>query len=209
MTLLVGGLLLGIGVPNLMQFQRSALITAGANDLVTAVLTARTEAITRQAPVTLCLSDDPLAPNPTCLPNPVADYAGGFFVWVDENGNTGPDGQRILNDGTDGNAVLDGGETVLLRGEPPGGSILISTDCGHVTFAPSGFTQQAAALCFPAVRSVLLCDDRGRQVASGSLAAARTVRIDRPGRGQVLQETADIANTIAVLAASGIAATCP
>jgi type IV fimbrial biogenesis protein FimT len=209
MTLLVGGILLGIGVPNVMEFQRSALMTAAANDIVTAVLMARTEAVKRQAPVTLCLTADPMTANPVCLPNPVADFANGWFVWVDENGNTGPDGQRLLNDATDGNAQLDGGETVLLRGAAPGGTIRISADCGYATFAPSGFTQQAAALCFPAVRSLLLCDDRGNQLAAGSLAAARAVRIDRPGRGQVLQEQADITNTIATLTASGVAPTCP
>ena len=34
-TLLVAGILLGVGVPNVMEFQRNGAVTAAANDLVT------------------------------------------------------------------------------------------------------------------------------------------------------------------------------
>ena len=209
MTLLVAGILLAVGVPNVMEFQRNGAITAAANDLVTAVLSARTEAVKRQAFVTLCLSDDPLAPTPACLPNPVADATSGFVVFVDENGNTDANGARILVDATDGNAVIDGNEPVLMRTDVRVDSIRLTADCGHVSFGPNGFTRQVAALCFPAVRSVLLCDDRGSRIAAGALSSARAVRIDRPGRGQVLQEDADIIATIGVLAAAGVAPNCP
>jgi type IV fimbrial biogenesis protein FimT len=66
MTLLVAGILLGIGVPNVMEFQRNGAMSSAANDLVTGVLLARTEAVKRQVPVTLCLSADPDAVTPTC-----------------------------------------------------------------------------------------------------------------------------------------------
>jgi prepilin-type N-terminal cleavage/methylation domain-containing protein len=206
MTLLVAGILLGIGVPNVMEFQRNGLMTAAANELVTAVLVARTEAVKRQAPVTMCLSDDPLAATPTCLPNAINDSATrGFIVWVDENNNFDANGARILTDGTDGNAVVDANELVIRRSTPPGGSIRVSSNCGYATYLPTGFTRQVAALCFPnPFRTVLLCDDRGRRVAAGSLSSARVVRIDRPGRGQVLQETVVINPVIIALGA-----TCP
>ena len=45
-------------------------------------------------------------------------------------------------------------------------------------------------MCGPT--SVLLCDDRGRRVAAGSLASARVVRTTRTGRPQVLSEFADV-----------------
>lgn len=209
MTLLVAGVLFGIGVPNVLEFQRNGAMTAAANDLVTAVLTARTEAIKRQAPVTVCLSADPLAVTPTCSPNPVADFAGGYIVWVDEDGNVDANGARILTDATDGNAVVNAGEPILARTVAPGGSIRFSTNCGYATFGPTGFTQAAGGLCFPANRAVLICDDRGRRVAAGSLSSARLVRIDRPGRAQVLRETTQVNPFIAALALAGVAATCP
>jgi Tfp pilus assembly protein FimT len=209
MTLLVAGILFGIGVPNVLEFQRNGAMTAAANDLVTAVLMARTEAVKRQAPVTLCLSADPLAANPACSPNQVADFAGGYIVFVDENGNLDANGARILTDATDGNAAINNSEPILSRTVAPGGTVRISTNCGYVTFGPSGFTQTAPGLCFPNNRAFLTCDDRGRRAAAGSLSSARVVRIDRPGRAQVLRETAQVNAFIGALALAGVTATCP
>ena len=193
MTLLVGGVLLGIGVPNVMEFQRNSAMTAVANDLVTGVLMARTEAVKRQQPVTLCLSADATSATPTCAPGAINDSDQlGFFVFVDENDNFNADGTRNLGDASDGNATRDAGELVLMQSPARGTPIQLSADCGYVSFGPTGFTRQAPGVCFPAVRSVLFCDDRGRRVAAGSLSSARVVQIDRPGRGQVLAETAPI-----------------
>ena len=191
MSLLVAGILLGIGVPSVMEFQRNAAMTAAANDLITAMLVARTEAIKRQAPVTVCLSDNPTDVAPTCSPNSILGSATrGYIVWVDENNNVDADGARILTDATDGNAAVDAGELVLSQTAAPGasGSIRVSANCGYVSYAPTGFTRQAPGLCFPTDQIVLLCDDRGPGVAAGSLASARVVRTGRSGRPQVLSE---------------------
>lgn len=203
MTLLVAGIMLGIGVPNVLEFQRNSAMTAVANDLVTGVLMARTEAVKRQAPVTLCLSANPLDANPTCSPAAINDSnARGFFVFVDDNDNFNADGSRNLGDANDGNGVRDANELVLMQSAVPGGTMLVSTNCGYVSFAPTGFTRRAGALCFPNVRSILYCDDRGRRVAAGSLSSARVVQIDRPGRGQVLTETAQVDFVITALGAT-------
>src|SRR5688572_11389018 len=101
MTLLVAGILLGIGVPNVMEFSRNAAMTAAANDLISATLMARTEAVKRQAFVTVCLSDNPTDTPPTCTAGLVADSATrGFVVFVDENNNVDADGARVLTDVT-------------------------------------------------------------------------------------------------------------
>jgi type IV fimbrial biogenesis protein FimT len=199
-TLLVAGILIGIGVPNVMEFQRNSAMTTAANQLLTGVIMARTEAVKRQAPVGVCLSANPTAANPTCSPNAVADAANlGFIVWVDENNNFDANGARILTDATDGNGVIDANELVLMREVPPGGTIRVSANCGNVSYGPNGFTRTAGALCNPpAGRAVLFCDDRGRRLAAGSLSSARIVTVDRPGRGQVLQEKAIIDPLIAV-----------
>jgi type IV fimbrial biogenesis protein FimT len=198
MTLLVGGILLGIGVPNVMEFQRNGAMTAAANDLVTAVLMARTEAVKRQAPVGWCLTDDPLAATPTCVQAWVVNSTTrGFVVWVDENNN------GILTDATDGNAVIDAGELVIRQTPHPGGRILVSATCGYASFTPMGALRQVAAHCAPAApaaanpRVVLFCDDRGRRPSSGNLSSARAVRIDALGRANVNQETVDVNSRIA------------
>lgn len=222
MTLLVAGILLGIGVPNVMEFQRNSAMSAAANDFITAVLAARTEAVKRQVPVTLCLSANPTAAAPACQTTTSTDSTTGFVVFVDENGNA-VDGIPNLGDATDGNAAFDpgAGETeVLRRTAAPDGSIRISTNCSYVTFGPTGVPQQAGGLCFPFNGGVpwaafLFCDDRGRRIAAGGLSAARIVRVDRFGRGQVLQELngpngTGIANTIAgTLVPAGVTPTCP
>jgi type IV fimbrial biogenesis protein FimT len=210
-TLLVAGILLGFGLPNVMELQRSGVMTAAANDVITAMLTARTEAVKRQVPVTWCFTNNAQTPVPTCLPNTVQNSVSGgqpvagFVVWVDENG----DGDLI--DATDGNAVIDGGEVVLTRGVPPGGSVLVSAGCGHVTYAPNGFRLQVGALCAgQQERSVLFCDDRGRRAAAGALSSARVVRIDRLGRAQVIVEKPLVDPVITgVLPGLGVTPTCP
>jgi type IV fimbrial biogenesis protein FimT len=214
MTLLVAGILLGIGVPNMMEFSRNASMTAAANDFVTATLTARTEAVKRQVPVTLCLSDNPTDVNPTCVAGKVSDSATrGFVVFVDENGNVDADGARILTDATDGNAAIDAGEVVLSQYAAPGASsnVRVSASCGYVTFAPTGFTRAVAAQPCNTPRLVLFCDDRGRRVAAGQLSSARVVRTPSAGRAQVLSEVAQVATLIALMnsALHGVPTTCP
>jgi type IV fimbrial biogenesis protein FimT len=207
-TLLVAGILLVIGVPNVMEFQRNSGMSSAANDLVTGVLLARTEAVKRQVPVTLCLSADPDAVTPTCSPDGVADAGDlGFIVWVDENGDLDALGNPDLTDVTDGDAAVDAGELVLMRSMPPGAPIQVSANCGHIAYGPNGWVRQAGALCaaaFGIPQFIVFCDDRGRRVAGGGLSSARAVRIDATGRGVVLQETAQVDPAIATTLA-----TCP
>ena len=178
MTLLVAGILLGVGIPNVMEFQRNGAMTAAANDFVTGVLMARTEAVKRQSPVTICLSDNPTDPNPTCAPDAVADSTRGFIVWVDENNNFDGNGARILTDGSDGDAVVDVGELVLMQSAAPGGTIRISANCGHVSFAPTGFTR---AVPGERVRTLAPC-------SSAMIAASAS----RPARSRARASSASI-----------------
>jgi type IV fimbrial biogenesis protein FimT len=213
-TLLVAGILLGIGVPNVMEFQRNGAMTAAANQLVTGVLLARTESVKQQAPVGLCLTANPTDAIPVCAPNAVADAANlGFVVWVDENNNVDANGARILTDPTDGNGVIDAGELVLMRQVAPGGTIRVSANCGYVSYGRNGFTRQVAGLCNPNPRAVLFCDDRGRRVAAGQLSSARVVTIDGIGRGQVYQEATNVANVgvnwFITNTLAGVNPTCP
>lgn len=204
-TVFVAAVLLGFGVPSFREFQRNNAIAAAANDLVSATLAARAEAIKRQVPVTLCASANPTAANPVCSADG-AGTNGGFFVWVDWNpANVDANGSPVFT-GNDGNAVLNNGETVLLARPAPGGVVNVFANTGVVSYGPNGFRRLTITglPAQPQIFNVLYCDDRGNRVTSvGS--TARVVRIDQTGRGQTLRDVATVTPAIADI----VGAVCP
>ncbi len=66
-AIFIAGIVLGLGIPSMVEFQRNARITTVANDMIAAISVARAEAVKRRAPVTLCPTDDPAAAAPACV----------------------------------------------------------------------------------------------------------------------------------------------
>jgi prepilin-type N-terminal cleavage/methylation domain-containing protein len=209
-TLIVVGVLMAIGVPNVMEMQRNTAITSAANEIITGILAARAEAVKRQVPVVLCASPNPTAANPTCSANG-AGANGGFIVWADENGNFDANGAPNLGDATDGNAVVDVGEALLIQRPAPGGTINVFADSGYIAYGPNGFRRNVPATGLPSAGWILLCDDRGNRLAAGQLSTARSVRIDATGRGLVQQTVADSTNALNQIRMTppGAGAACP
>jgi type IV fimbrial biogenesis protein FimT len=188
-TVMIVGILLGVGVPSFRAFQRGGVMTAAANDLVGNITLARAEAIKRQVPITVCASMDSMTANPTCGVGP----SPGYIVFVD-------DANPLLAQPTDGNAVVDPGELVLAQHAPPGGTLTIFADTPYLAFGPSGFRlAQAVGQAQPSLTTLLLCDDRGNEDAGGT-SAARVVTVSPTGRAQILRSQADV---IAAVAATG------
>jgi hypothetical protein len=148
--------------------------------------------------------------NPTCAPNG-AGANGGFIVWVDENGNFDANGAPNLGDLTDGNAVVNPGEALLIQRAAPGGTINVFADSGYVAYAPNGFRRNVPATGLPSAGWILLCDDRGNRLAAGQLSTARAIRIDATGRGLVQQTVAEVTNALNQIRMSppGAGAVCP
>lgn len=186
-TMLVAGIILGLGVPNLLEFSRNNRMTATANDLQTALMLARSEAVKQRNTVTLCASPNPVAATPTCSPDG-SGTAGGYIVWNDD----------------DADAVVDGGETILLQRDDPQ-DITVFGDSGYVHFGINGSVVAIPSTGEPAASAVLFCDSRGNVVVSGSLSAARGIRISRTGSSHVLRETAEIT----ALGSAPTSLTCP
>jgi type IV fimbrial biogenesis protein FimT len=200
-VIVVAAILLGVGIPSFREFGRNNAIAAATNDLVSATLAARAEAIKRQVPVTLCANSSVAPGAPVCSPTG-AGANGAFFVWVDENGNTNPlTGQPILTDATDGNAVFNNGETLLFERPAPGGTLNVFGNTGFVSYGPNGFRRSNVGTLPAQVAgnfNVLYCDERGnRESSSGS--TARVVRIDQTGRGQALRDVVEITNAIGTI----------
>ena len=186
-TLLVVGVVLGFGVPNFMEFQRNSAMTAVANDLVSGIYLARTEAVKRQSPVTLCASANATTAAPTCGVGPNT----GFIVFVD-------DANPAIPAGTDANAVVDAGEVVLLQHDAPTGTINIASDSIYVTYMPNGFVMpQAVGQANPSLTSLLVCDDRGNRDAGGT-STARVVNVAPTGRAQIMRSMADVAVAVGI-----------
>ena len=175
-TVLVMGIIFGFGVPNLLEFARNNRMTATANDLVTALHLARSEAVRSGDRVTVCASPEPIIDTPTCDPDASdPDSAGGYIAWVDP----------------DNDAVFDVGERMLLQRDDPQ-DIAVLGDSGYVQFGQNGFVVTATGAVAP-ITEILFCDTRGNTAVSGSLSAARGLRIPVTGRPSLLVEVGEIA----------------
>src|SRR5262245_19902772 len=118
-TVLVIGVIVSFGVPNLLEFSRNNRMAGTANDFVSAVLLARSESVAGRVPVTLCASPDPVADAPVCDADASdPETQSGYVVWVDP----------------DGDAVIDNGEQLLLQQDDPE-MISVVRDNGYLHFS--------------------------------------------------------------------------
>ena len=169
LVVVLAGLLLGIGVPAMGKFIGNARITGAANDVMVGLHFARSEAIKRRQPVTLCTSADPLAANPVCT---ASTQLFGWIAFVDTN----QDGQR------------DAGEQVLLQREPMPNTITARSSANplRVTYLDNGFALNANAA------RLVLCDNRGNVNSGGELSAARGILVSVTGRAGVTRDQGQI-----------------
>ena len=175
-TLLVAGVIFGLGTPNLLEFTRNNRMAAAANNLTTVIANARSTAATMREIVTICAAPEPLADLPACdagLADP--DTGSGYVSWVDSNGD----------------AAIDAGEQILSRIEAPTGISLIG-DSGYLQFGPNGYVRDSVAAGDDSASEWLLCDLRGNTAVSGSLSAARGIRIDASGQTFQMRDVAQI-----------------
>jgi Tfp pilus assembly protein FimT len=82
-TLLIVGVVLTFGMPNLTAFTQNSRITTTANDLHAAFQLARSEAARTKSNITICASNNSMAAAADCQGN----WEDGFIVFVDANGD--------------------------------------------------------------------------------------------------------------------------
>jgi type IV fimbrial biogenesis protein FimT len=173
--------LIGLGAPSMGEFIRNSRITGKANDLLAGLNVARTEAIKRHVPVTVCATADATAPEPACDAD--ADF-GEWIVFVDDDGNpaaaSGDEGSGTFEPGS--------GETLILRSSDAVASIsTIPAEAaeGYVQYGLDGFQRREDGSA-PTDLVILMCDDRGNKPISGpDISAARAMFITRTGRAEV------------------------
>ncbi len=119
-TIAVLGILLSIGIPSYQNMVLNSRITAQANQVITALNYARSEAVKRAAPATVCSTNGGAA----CAGS--TNWSTGWLVFADANEN----------------GAVDGGEAIL-RVWPAlnTGNTLNKTGIHtRVTFAATGFS---------------------------------------------------------------------
>jgi type IV fimbrial biogenesis protein FimT len=103
-TVMVLGLLLTIGVPSFRTMLQNNRQTSNANAMVASLVLARSEAIKRNAPVSLRA----LVAGGGCRGDPaLTDFAAGWDVFVDLDGDGTPDAPELLSS----QQPLTGGES--------------------------------------------------------------------------------------------------
>jgi len=125
-TMAIAGLVMALAVPNFRDFVQNNRAAEEANALVGALAVARSEAVTRGVPVTVCSSSD----NESCADD--LDWSTGWIVFTDA------DDVGEVND-----------DDVVLRALPElrNGSELTS-NASFVSYGPSGFLTNAAEVTF-------------------------------------------------------------
>jgi type IV fimbrial biogenesis protein FimT len=180
--------LIGLAAPSFGDFVRNSRITGKANDLLGGLNLARTEAIKRHVPISVCAVADASLDTPVC--KDTADFSQ-WIAFVDDDTTT------ITAKGTDGNGVFNSGsgEILLTRSSGTVASIktIPSSDVkGYIQFGLDGFQRRSGGAA-PTDLSIRMCDDRKNKAISGAnISAARALFISRTGRSEVSRSVSRI-----------------
>ena len=173
-TMLIVGVVLAIGVPNMQSFRQNSRMTAVANDLHSSFHLARSEAARAKTNITICATADSTIAVPVCG----GELEAGWVVFEDR----------------DGDIVVDAGEPVLRRFPAVAGAIDVKTvgPDDYFSFASTGLGR-GSILASPALATMVLCDDRGNIRGGGGKSTARVLVVTPLGRAAVLADEAQIA----------------
>ena len=186
-VLAVASILLGVGIPRLSVFFQNGRMTTNTNALVSALQIAKSEAIKRQGPVTVCRS----ANQTTCDLDAANTWEDGFIVFYDENAN------RTVNGGTD---ILlrinDGAESRVNIGAGTG-DVTIRSDSNtnnehqYITFNSRGHPKNGAAL---QSATYVICDNR--QNDDGSINSVSVGGVNKTAaRGVIISVSGKVRST--------------
>lgn len=176
-TLLVVGVVLALGVPNMLSFRQNSSMTSTANDLHSSLHLARSEASRAKSNISICASADSTAATPTCG----GELEAGWVVFED----------------TDGDIVIDAGEPIIKRFGPVPADIVINTPGpdDYFSFASTGIGRTPAAGPFagtPPLATAVLCDSRGNANGASGRSTARVLVITPLGRATILADKSQV-----------------
>jgi type IV fimbrial biogenesis protein FimT len=185
-TVVIAGIVLSIGLPNMAEFRANSRMTSTANDLHSAFHMSRSEAARAKSNITICASLNPL--------DLAAADCGGTFA----------DGWIVFQD-DDGDITRDPGEPLLRSHEAPPIQVSISTPGmgQYFSFAATGLGR-GNVTGQPPLSTAVFCDQRGNEKAAGGRSAARALVVTPLGRATVVRDKGRIDTLIGITGA-----TCP
>lgn len=163
-TITIAGVLLIVGVPSFVAFQRSSELTSAANSFVAALGAARGEAMKRGLQAVVV----PLADN---------DWATGWTVFVDTDHNQQFDGSDIL--------IQQHGALPSYFAATGTGTAQLSP--AYIMFNPSGYTQTSGSV----FQSATLKIERNDISGAAKTQQTRIVVIAKTGRARACQPATD------------------
>lgn len=170
-TVLIVGVILAIGVPNMTAFNQNSRMTATANDLHSSFHLARTEASRSRNIITICASSD----GATCTIG--AEFEDGWIVFAD----------------TDGDIAVDAGENILRQFPAVDDDIVVNSggNGDYFSYAATGQGRGNVTGTAP-VGTLIMCDSRGNIVGPGGRSTARVLVVTPLGRPTVLRDKAQV-----------------
>ena len=185
-TMVIMGVVLSFGIPNMLQFNQNGRMTATANDLHAAFHLARSESSRAKTNITVCASDNAAAVDANCG----GTWDQGFIVFVDEDGDINRNGAT---------------ETVLRsHGQIAEGiTLAVAGDATYFSYSSTGLGRPNVG-GNTAVSQVVMCDERGNITAAGGNSAGRLFVATPLGRATILRDKAMIDNAL-----TAMAKTCP
>lgn len=183
-TMLIVGVVLSYGIPNMLQFNQNGRMTSTANDLHAAFHLARSESSRAKTNITVCPSANATAAAANCG----GTWNQGFIVFVDEDGDLNRSGAT---------------ETVLRSHGPIPASLTLAI-AGDATY----FSYSSTGLGRPnvggntAVSQVVMCDERGTITAAGGNSAARLFVATPLGRATIFRDKTLIDNALTAMGKS-------
>jgi len=166
-TVVIVGIILSFGIPNMLAFNQNGRMTGTANDLHSAFHLARSESSRAKTNITVCASSNALAAGANCQ----GTWDQGFIVFVDNDGDINRSGAT---------------ETVLRAHGPiaDGVNLTVENAADYFSYSSTGLGRINVG-GNPAVSRIVMCDERGTTTAAGGRSAARLFIATPLGRATV------------------------
>ena len=173
-TVVIVGVILAIGIPNMASFRQNSRMTATANDLHSSFHLARSESSRAKTNITICASANSLAALPVCG----GELEAGWVVFEDR----------------DGDIIVDAGEPIIRRFPAVNEGIFITTTGpdDYFSYASTGLGR-GNVNGTPPLATMMLCDVRGNVTGGGGKSTARVLVVTPLGRATVLADEAQVA----------------